>query len=534
MKGWPGLLLAAALLAGCASSGGLSASRGLKTGDYPAAVAELKALEETHPEDAAIKRNLGIALWKSKDAAAGAAKLEEAHRLDPKDEVALYFLGRAEEESGRIDAALVAYSGYLALSRDGAAPVKARLQKLTQQKATLEVQERVRNERNLDIHSVPDNSLAVPDFTNVVESDTLAPLSRGLATILTTDLNKVGALRVLERRRLQVLLDEVALGGAAPRVTPSRGPEWAPLTTTLGQKQRLAALHDESDAPYYQGPLDEDISAGYAAAVKAFQAAQGLTSDGVAGPKTRAALEAALAAADVVEPEPAPTAPPTAGALDSRNAPRAGLLLGARRFVQGSFVPVGADEIQLDTALLEMSNGALRPTGDPVSGRLVEVLKLEKQLLRQVLETLGIQLSPSEWRELEKPPTQSFAAFLAFSQGLTLEERGDIEGARAAYRQALSRDSGFGAARERVQFLGVTPADYETLDQAMVEESTQETTDTSDRLLRTGGFGGPGPGPFVDRTGEDDPSVTDADKVSNVDIDATIIVSGDLPVGGRP
>ena len=51
---------------------------------------------------------------------------------------------------------------------------------------------------------------------------TLRPLERGLAAIVVTDLSRVRRLRLVERERLQVLLDELQLA-ASGRVDPASG-----------------------------------------------------------------------------------------------------------------------------------------------------------------------------------------------------------------------------------------------------------------------------------------------------------------------
>ncbi|MCW5204753.1 hypothetical protein VU02_02330, partial [Desulfobulbus sp. N2] len=69
------------------------------------------------------------------------------------------------------------------------------------------------------------NSIAVLSFNNRSGQNKLTPLQKGLAVMLITDLVKVEQLRVVERVRMQTLLDELELGSSglvntetAPRV----------------------------------------------------------------------------------------------------------------------------------------------------------------------------------------------------------------------------------------------------------------------------------------------------------------------------
>ncbi len=60
------------------------------------------------------------------------------------------------------------------------------------------------------------------------------------------------------------------------------------------------------DLQYYKGTVDGDFGAGTESALKAFQARNGLTADGVAGPNTLAILNSSSA-----KKAPSPTTPPT-------------------------------------------------------------------------------------------------------------------------------------------------------------------------------------------------------------------------------
>ena len=77
------------------------------------------------------------------------------------------------------------------------------------------------------------NTVAVLYFQNKTNQSDLDPLQKGLTLMLITDLSKVGGLQVIERVRLQALIEEMGLGttglvapGAAPRVGRLLGAQW--------------------------------------------------------------------------------------------------------------------------------------------------------------------------------------------------------------------------------------------------------------------------------------------------------------------
>jgi TolB-like protein len=77
------------------------------------------------------------------------------------------------------------------------------------------------------------NTVAVLYFHNETGNAELDPLEKGLALMLTTDLSKIDSLQVVERVRLQALVQELDLGGSqlvapgtAPRLGKLMGARW--------------------------------------------------------------------------------------------------------------------------------------------------------------------------------------------------------------------------------------------------------------------------------------------------------------------
>jgi len=524
-RGTPLLLIAMICMAGCAVAPRGPGEDLLRRGEFAAAVPVLQQAVAAEPQSAVANRNLGIALLETGKPADAAAALTTARSLDPRDPVAAFQLGRAAEATGQWEAAAKAYGDYLALGGKHRAEVQVRLNAISHRRAEAEVKAALAREQSLSAASVPENTLAVPDFVNVAASDTLAPLSRGLSAVLVTDLSQVGAFRVLERDRLQTLLDELDLAKPAPGASTA-APALHEPTTAIGLKERLAALHSSSTGkPYYTGPVDDQRDASLTEAVRAFQADHGLKADGIAGPRTLAAVAAAVGDR---APEAATPAPPTAE-VAPETAPRLGKLLGARRFVQGAFAPVGARDVRLDASVIATREGSLTAAGRPVDGPLPRVLHLEKDLLAQILATLGIQPTPAEREAIARVPTENFDAFMAWSRGLVLEDQGRRAEALAAFREAVRLDPGFNEARASEDLAAVTPAEQGALDRAELDRAfAAPPAGDADRLLRSGAWTGLGPGPDLDRWADTDPSVTETEKLGE-----TEEASGTIQVGGR-
>jgi tetratricopeptide (TPR) repeat protein len=369
------------------STGAQSIPQLVRNHRYQEAVAALREMEKRHPEDARVKRNLGIVLLEADDAPGAVLKLGEALEIRPGDAAILFHLGRAAERSGNLKQALKVYGAYLDHARRDAAAVRVRIHDLSLRSARADVRTAIRAEDSLKLDASTVNTIAVPDF-HVPVGDTLRPLARGIAVIMSEDLGRIPSLTVVERAHLQVLLDELKLAAGT-------------------------------------------------------------------------------------------------NAIDPATAPRLGKLLAARRFAQGSLVPAGREHLQLDALVVDASSGVSRPSGEPVAGALQEVVGLEKRLVFQVIDSLGVPITPEIRHAIGEPPTRSFPAFLAFSRGIDFEERGLPDSARVAYAEATRLDPHFQAARRRRDELMVSAADQARIDGEAVSRALA-TESSPSRLLATG------------------------------------------------
>jgi tetratricopeptide (TPR) repeat protein len=68
---------------------------------------------------------------------------------------------------------------------------------------------------------------------------------------------------------------------------------------------------------------------------------------------------------------------------------------------------------------------------------------MQKDFVSQIVRELGLQLSPEELDSLNRLPTDSYAAFLAFCQGLAYQKNGQYDKALEEFRRALHLDKNF-------------------------------------------------------------------------------------------
>jgi len=142
---------------------------------------------------------------------------------------------------------------------------------------------------------------------------------------------------------------------------------------------------------------------------------------------------------------------------DPATAPRMGRLLGSNHIVTGSVLGIGDDEIKLDGAVVNTRDSSAQMT-KPAEGNLEQIFALQKSLVLDVVDNLGITLTPEEREAIRKVPTESYLAFLAYCQGLDYKSRGMFEAAHTQFRQAVQLDRNFQQAAVQSKAMANAPA----------------------------------------------------------------------------
>ncbi len=241
----------------------------------PSELPSLEAERARKPNDQQLLVRLGAGYYRAKRPAEAVAVLRAAVALQ-RTFPATVFLGLAYEATGRLDSAQAAYRSAGAVARTGSekAELEARLAHLTQEQLKRFAKEAVASEARLRTTPAP-NTIAVLPWRYLGTNQELAPLERGVAHMLVTDLGVVRSLVLVEREQMQAIADELALTAAQRVEVP-----------TAARSGRLVGA-----ARVIQGTIREDARS---AQIRLDGTVVSTTSGGVAGRGSAADKLAAL------------------------------------------------------------------------------------------------------------------------------------------------------------------------------------------------------------------------------------------------
>lgn len=141
-------------------------------------------------------------------------ELAAAHASRPTFGSALA-LGRAQVAAGQLERAAQSYreASLLAQGRGQRAALDRALGELGRARLAVEARAAIQREAAFATEAGQPNTIAVLPWTFVGSDESLAPLSVGLAHLFITDLATIPGFTLVERERIQVMLDEMALAG---------------------------------------------------------------------------------------------------------------------------------------------------------------------------------------------------------------------------------------------------------------------------------------------------------------------------------
>jgi tetratricopeptide (TPR) repeat protein len=202
-----------------------SCSPALGTRSTAASIPDLERRLERSGPDPRVLLPLAVAYHDAGRSEDALVLLERTVGADRATSGALFYLGVVNEELGRRVEARRWYTQYLEVGRSRRlmADVHGRILALDREALLAQVREAIAQEAEIGQEPRP-RSVAVYPFLYVGSDPSLQPLERAFAELLTTDLALSPQLTVLERSRVQLLLDEIRLGESG-RVDPATAPQ---------------------------------------------------------------------------------------------------------------------------------------------------------------------------------------------------------------------------------------------------------------------------------------------------------------------
>ncbi|MEW5923612.1 MAG: tetratricopeptide repeat protein [Candidatus Zixiibacteriota bacterium] len=221
------LVLLLLLASGCTQSLYMQGRKSADEGRYDEAVDILYRDIQKNPGSYEAWRELGVAYYKKGDLLKAEDALKQANNIQPDARSNLY-MGLIFEQRKQYDQAIGAYSSSLNMESDKKTGqmLRSYLNRLIALKMKEDARKTIADENAIDVASIPDNSIAVVDFDGSHLSPELAPIAKGLAEFTAGDLSKVSSLKVVDRMKLDAILNELKLSSsqyANPATSPRMG-----------------------------------------------------------------------------------------------------------------------------------------------------------------------------------------------------------------------------------------------------------------------------------------------------------------------
>ncbi len=155
----------------------------------------------------------GVNYYEINDLNQARSAFESAEVIYPEDKVIPYYLGLINLEEGHRKEAIDQWKKYVKLAPEDetAKKIRRNITLLLRKEAKDSAKAAVAAEQKMSSSTIDDNTVAVTSFKNL-GSGNLGPLGKGMAAMIIADLSQFNDLKVVEREKLQALLDEMKMG----------------------------------------------------------------------------------------------------------------------------------------------------------------------------------------------------------------------------------------------------------------------------------------------------------------------------------
>ena len=195
--------------------------------DYRGRITELEGELKLNPSNTNALLELGMIHFQTKQYQESRVFLEKALAIDRAHPKALYYMGMVLEELNKPEEAISVYASYTQFSflSEYGRLMEGRYLMLTGESARRQISELVAQEEKIGTGEMAPDLVAVYPFDYRGTDKTYAPLRMGLAELVKRDLSQVKSVILVERVRIQALLEELKFGqskfvdpATAPRV----------------------------------------------------------------------------------------------------------------------------------------------------------------------------------------------------------------------------------------------------------------------------------------------------------------------------
>jgi tetratricopeptide (TPR) repeat protein len=214
------LLLAPLLFNACASTESTQTVE-----DFRFTIRRLHERLLTNPQDAEALRDLGVIYFETKQYGPAREYLKKASLVNDKDGKTLFYLGMTQEYDHDLNAALASYLNYTDLpsSSPFRKLMEGRYESVTRMLIAQQFRELASNEEGLAKQQTPSNAVAVFPLVYMGSDPRFSSLGLGLSEMMTVDLGQVKQLKLVERIRVDELMQELKFG-ASSAVDPTTAP----------------------------------------------------------------------------------------------------------------------------------------------------------------------------------------------------------------------------------------------------------------------------------------------------------------------
>jgi tetratricopeptide (TPR) repeat protein len=206
-------LLAIALLSGCVAVEMKRAQLKLSGEKYDEAIPLYQKVLSKNSDSVKARSRLGFAYLKTGRIEQAVVEFKKVLAKEPGEPFSVLYLGLAYLNQEEIKKTIALWQGYKSPEQPLVeAEIKRQITLLQIADSQQMAKKALAAEKQLTTVKPPANTIAISQYKDMSPDKSMGPFQKGLAAMVTTDLSKIKSLKVVERIRLQALMNEMALG----------------------------------------------------------------------------------------------------------------------------------------------------------------------------------------------------------------------------------------------------------------------------------------------------------------------------------